>query len=328
MSKILTLLQEANGAFISGESMSEQLGVTRAAVWKQIKKLRESGYEIEAVTNLGYRLVKCPERLDRDKILNGLGAHPWKDRITVLETVDSTNNLAKREAVSGAPAGSVYLSDEQTGGRGRQGRGFLSPRGKGLYLSVLLRPVCSPAEVSHTTAMAAVAVNNAIARCCGVRPGIKWTNDLILGEKKMTGILSEMSVELESGTLDYVVVGIGINCGQRPEDFPEELRDRATSIETETGRPVDRNRLAAELIRQLEVMSREILTGKREWIGQYARDCITIGRHVRVIRGEKTRTGTAKAIDENGALVVQYDDGETGVVFSGEVSIRGSDGYI
>ena len=328
MSKVLTLLQESGGAFRSGEAMSQELGITRAAVWKQIKRLRESGYEIEAVTNLGYRLKGSPERLDAERILEMLKEHPWRDRITVLESVDSTNSLAKREALAGAPHGSVYLSDEQTGGRGRLGRSFLSARGKGLYLSVLLRPDCAPTQVGHVTAMAAVAACNAVERCCGVRPGIKWTNDLILGEKKMTGILSEMSVEWESGTLEYVVVGIGINCSQRPEDFPEELQNRATSIQMETGRTVDRCLLAAELIRELEKLSRELITGKAAWIARYAEDCITLGREVRIIRGEQVRTGTAKAIDENGALVVRYDNGETGVVFTGEVSIRGADGYL
>ena len=328
MSKVLALLQEAEGVFLSGESMSRELGITRAAVWKQIRKLRESGYEIEAVTNLGYRLKSSPEKLSTQRILEFLGEHPWADRITVLESVDSTNSLAKREALSSAPHGSVFLADEQTGGRGRLGREFLSARGKGLYLSVLLRLDCAPTQVSHVTAMAAVAACNAVERCCGVRPGIKWTNDLILGEKKMTGILSEMSVEWESSTLEYIVIGTGINCSQSSGDFPEELRDRATSIEMETGRNVDRCSLAAELIRELEILSREMISRKDIWISRYAGDCITLGREVRIIRGDQVRTGTATAIDENGALIVRYDSGETGAVFTGEVSIRGKNGYL
>ena len=322
------MLQDTDGAYISGEAMSRKLGITRAAVWKQVRRLREAGYEIEEVTNLGYRLKSSPERLSAVRIREALGVHPWQDRITVVESVDSTNSMAKREALAGARHGSVYLADEQTGGRGRLGRSFLSARGKGLYLSVLLRPDCAPTQVGHVTAMAAVAACNAVETCCGIRPGIKWTNDLILGEKKMTGILSEMSVEWESGTLEYVVVGIGINCSQRGEDFPEELRNRATSIEMETGRKVDRCSLAAELIRELERLSKELIAGKAVWIARYAEDCITLGREVRIIRGDQIRTGVATAIDENGALVVRYDSGETGVVFTGEVSVRGTDGYL
>lgn len=325
--QVLTLLERADG-FLSGEQMSKELGVTRAAVWKQVKRLRERGYEIEAANNLGYRLKRKPETLDRREITALLSGHPWQERITVLETVDSTNNLAKRAAMAGAPHGSVYISDEQTGGRGRQGRTFLSPKGRGIYLTVLLRPDCAPSELSHVTAMTAVAVCDAVENACGVRPGVKWTNDLILNEKKIAGILSELSVEWESSTLEYLVVGIGVNCSHRREEFPEELRERATSIRMETGQPVDRNRLAAEMVRSLSRMSDEMLSEKGRWMERYASDCITIGRQVRVLRGDSARTGTATGIDENGALIVRYDSGETGVVFTGEVSVRGLNGYI
>jgi BirA family biotin operon repressor/biotin-[acetyl-CoA-carboxylase] ligase len=308
--------------------MSIQLGITRAAVWKQIKKLRETGYEIEAVTNLGYRLTARPDTLDREKILAFLGEHPWKEQLTVLETVDSTNNLAKRQATIGAPHGWVFLADEQTGGRGRQGRTFLSPRGTGIYLSLLLRPVCAPTELGHVTAMAAVAACDAVADSCGVRPQIKWTNDLILGEKKLAGILTELSVEWESSTLEYLVIGIGVNCNQKLQDFPEELREKATSLRMFLGENVDRNRLAAALILRLSEMSNNIFTGKARWMERYAENCMTIGRQVQIIRGESVRTGTATGIDENGALLVRYDTGETGVVFSGEVTVRGQNGYL
>lgn len=325
---VLSLLEAAGDAFVSGEEMSARLGITRAAVWKQIKKLRETGYHIEAVTNLGYRLLAKPDALDRDALLEALGEHPWRDRVTVLETVDSTNSLAKRQALAGAPHGSVFLSDEQTGGRGRQGRSFVSPRGAGVYLSVLLRPQCPPTALPHVTAMAAVAACDAVEQVAGLRPGIKWTNDLILGEKKLSGILTELSVEWESGSLEYLVIGIGINCNHRETDFPPELRDKATSLALETGRPTDRNLLAAALIRSLHRLSEDMLTHKAPWMAQYARDCITIGRPIRILRTDSLRTGTATGIDENGALLVRYDSGETGVVFSGEVSVRGAEGYI
>ena len=328
MREVLSLLQASGQSFLSGETMSRQLGITRAAVWKQIKRLRESGYEIEAVTNLGYRLVREPETLDRQKIRADLAGHPWSQLITVLDTVDSTNNYAKRQALLGAPSGSVYVSDEQTGGRGRQGRQFLSPKGRGIYLTVLLRPGCGPAELAHLTAMAAVAACNAVERVCQIRPEIKWTNDLILEGKKCAGILSEMSVEWESSTLEYVVVGIGINCTHTPEDFPEALREKAASIAMVTGQEVNRNELTAELIRQFCRMSEELLSGKEQWMQQYAKDCLTLGKQVRIVRGNTTRTGTATGIDENGALIVRFDSGETGVVFSGEVSVRGVNGYL
>ena len=325
---VLKLLEDQGDRFLSGQDMADALGITRAAVWKQVKSLRDAGYEIQAVTNLGYRLLRQPETLALEKIRDYLGEHPWRDRITLLDSVDSTNSMAKREALLGAPHGSVYLSDEQTGGRGRQGRSFSSPKGRGIYLSVLLRPACAPADVPHATAMAAVAACDAVESACGVRPRIKWTNDLLLGEKKLVGILSEMSAEWESGTLESLVIGIGINCCQTREDFPEELRDKATSLLLETGEKPDRNRLAAALIDSLSRLSRDLLTEKASWLARYAEDCVTLGRPIRILRRDSQRHGIATGIDKNGALLVRYDNGETGLVFSGEVSIRGENGYI
>lgn len=325
---VRSLLEAAGDQFLSGEEMSARLGITRAAVWKQVKKLREAGFTIEAVNNLGYRLVGKPDALDLTGIRELLGNHPWRDTVQVLETVDSTNSWAKREALQGAPHGSVFISDEQTGGRGRLGRSFVSPRGRGVYLSVLLRPQCAPAEVAHVTAMAAVATCDAVEQVCGIRPGIKWTNDLILREKKLTGILTEMSAEWESGTLEYLVIGIGVNCNHRETDFPEELRQKATSLYLETGQPVDRNQMAARLMEALFRLSEDMLAKKAQWMEQYARDCITLGRPVKILRRDEVRRAMAMGIDENGALLVRYDSGEEGVVFSGEVSIRGINGYI
>ena len=325
---VLSLLQKAGERYISGEAMSQELGITRAAVWKQISRLREKGYGIEAATRRGYRLTVQPEPLERERVLRLLEDHPWHGHIIVLDSIDSTNNYLKLLGGQGAPDGTVAMSDEQTGGRGRQGRSFASPKGVGLYYSLLLRPDCAPAEVSHMTAMVAVATCDAIEAAAGVRPGIKWTNDIILNGKKLVGILTEMSVEWESGTLEYLVTGIGINCNHRVSDFPPEVQSVATSLSMELGHTVDRCLLAAELTRALYRVSRELVTGKREWLDRYRQDCITIGRQVQVIRGENRRTGTALDIDENGGLIVRYDTGETSVVYSGEVSVRGLYGYV
>lgn len=325
---VLKLLEERGDAFLSGQAISETLGVTRAAVWKQIKRLREKGYEIEAVTNLGYRLKGVPEVLEKEKILSALGEHPWKDRIMVYDSVDSTNNALKRAGDQGAPHGTVVISDEQTGGRGRLGRSFASPKGVGIYLSLLLRPSCAPTQVGHLTTMVAVAVLNAIETVTGVRPGIKWTNDLVLNRKKMAGILTEMSVEWESSTLQYIVTGIGINCNHLTKDFPEDVGAMATSLRLETGKTVDRGSLCAEMVKELEKVSRELISGKKAWLEQYQKDCITIGSDVRVVRGSDVRLGHATGIDENGGLIVRYDSGEIGVVYSGEVSVRGMYGYV
>ncbi len=325
---VRNLLESAGGRFLSGEEMAQALGITRAAVWKQVKRLREAGYGIEAVTNQGYRLVDKPDTLDREELLACLADHPWRDQITVVESVDSTNNLAKREALKGAPHGSVYLADEQTGGRGRPGRSFASPRGLGLYLSVLLRPACLPTQVGHVTAMTAVAGCNAVEQTCGIRPAIKWTNDLLLGERKLSGILTEMGAEWESGTLESLVIGIGINCNHLEDDFPQDTRSKAISLRQHLGHKVNRCSLAAALIWELYRLSEGILTAKPQWLSQYTKDCITIGRQIRIIRGETTRYAEATGLDESGALLVRYDDGTSGVVFAGEVSVRGLNGYI
>ena len=325
---VRSLLEAAEGRYVSGEAMSAKLGISRAAVWKHVKQLRDHGYKIDASTNLGYRMVGRPDLLSSSMIEDLLADHPWQDRITVLETVDSTNNLAKRQALQGAPDGAIYLADEQTGGKGRLGRSFVSPPGCGIYLSVLLRPDCSPSALPHVTAMAAVATCNAIEAACGVRPGIKWTNDLILGEKKIVGILTELSAEWESGTLESLVIGIGINCNHRESDFPEELREKAGSIAMVTGHSVNRNHLAAKLIENLYTLSQGLFRDKAQWMAQYAADCITLGRQVQIIRGDSIRHGVATGIDENGALLVRYDNGESGIVFSGEVSVRGDRGYL
>jgi BirA family biotin operon repressor/biotin-[acetyl-CoA-carboxylase] ligase len=325
---VLSLLEAAEGQFLSGEAMSKSLGVTRAAVWKQIKRLREKGYQIDAVTNLGYRLAGKPEPLEAGRILEALGEHPWRQQLQVLDSVDSTNNLLKSMGDMGAPHGTVVIADEQTGGRGRQGRSFSSPKGVGIYFSLLLRPDCAPTQVGHVTAMVAVATCDAIEKVTGVRPGIKWTNDLILNGKKLAGILTEMNVEWESGTLQYLVTGIGINCNHQKTDFPTEVQEMATSLRQELGVTVDRSRLAAELVRALSNMSRDVVQGKEEWLRRYRQDCITIGKQVKIVRGQDVRSGTATGIDENGGLIVHYDSGEIGVVYSGEVSVRGMYGYV
>lgn len=325
---ILSLLEEAQDGYISGEAISQALGVTRVAVWKQITRLRERGYVIEAVTHRGYRLISAPEPLDQKCVQALLEGHPWQDRILVRDCVDSTNNVLKSMAEQGAPHGTVLMADEQSGGRGRQGKGFSSPKGIGLYYSLLLRPNCAPTQVGHVTAMVAVAGCDAVEAVTGLRPGIKWTNDLVLGGKKLSGILTEMSVEWESGSLQYLVTGIGINCNHKEPDFPEEVRPMATSLFLGTGLRVDRCALAAELTKALYRMQSELLTGKARWLEQYKKDCVTLGRPVRLLRNGAERTGTAIGLDENGGLIIRYDSGETGVVYSGEVSVRGLYGYV
>ncbi len=325
--QVLQLLRGAEG-FLSGQAMSRQLGVSRSAIWKIIQSLREEGYEIASVTNRGYRLVSGPDVLSAGEIRAALGDHPWADKLVILPEVDSTNTYAKKLAAEGAPHGTVIVADAQTGGRGRLGRSFASPPGVGVYFTALLRPQTRPEQLPHLTAMAAVAACDAVEAVCGRRPGIKWTNDLILDGKKLAGILTELSVEWESGQTDYVVLGIGINCNQTAQEFPPELQETAISLQMALGHAIRRSALAAALVRAVSAMSDGLLTEKSAWLQRYAAGCLTIGQDVQVLRGGSVRRGHADGIDENAALLVTYDTGEQEAVLSGEVSVRGLYGYV
>ena len=252
---------------------------------------------------------------------------PWQDSLIWFDSIDSTNTQARELARRGAAHGTVLIADHQTGGRGRLGRSFHSPAGSGIYMSAILRPGCAAREIMHLTCAAAVAMCDAVETACGIRPGIKWTNDLVCGTRKIAGVLTELGFGKDGG-VDYAVIGIGINCCQQVEDFPEQIRDIAGSLASVTGRPVDRATVAASMMDALYRMHEELLTGKAQILSKYKRDCITLGREISVVRGEQIRHGTALDIDEDGALIVRYPDGATETVNSGEVSIRGMYGYV
>ena len=252
--------------------------------------------------------------------------YPWADRFHYFDTVDSTNNFLKRQALLGAPHGTVAVADCQTGGKGRLGRSFQSPGGVGIYLSMLLRPDCPQEQLMHLTCAVGTAMCDALEEAAGVRPGIKWTNDLVCEKRKLSGILVELLNDTR-GKL-CVIIGIGVNCCQQLTDFPEELRDRAGSLAMVTGRRIDRPKVAAAMMEALADMDRNLLTGKEAMLEQYRRDCVTLGQKISVVRGDEIRHGTALDIGNDGDLIVRFDDGHTEAVSSGEVSIRGMYGYV
>ena len=263
----------------------------------------------------------------KDAILNALSPdYPWADRFHYFNTVDSTNNYLKRQALLGAPHGTVAVADCQTGGKGRLGRSFQSPGGVGIYLSMLLRPDCPQEQLMHLTCAVGTAMCDALEEAAGVRPGIKWTNDLVCEKRKLSGILVELLNDTQ-GKL-CVIIGIGVNCCQQLTDFPEELRDRAGSLAMVTGRRIDRPKVAAAMMEALADMDRNLLTGKEAMLEQYRRDCVTLGQKISVVRGDEIRHGTALDIGDDGDLIVRFDDGHTEAVSSGEVSIRGMYGYV
>jgi BirA family biotin operon repressor/biotin-[acetyl-CoA-carboxylase] ligase len=263
----------------------------------------------------------------KEQILSILNAEcPWRDTLHWYDTIDSTNTEAKRLAKDGAPHGTVLIAGLQTGGRGRMGRTFQSPAGQGVYLSVILRPNCKPVQLMHLTCAAGVAMMEAVETVSGIRPQMKWINDLVIGRKKLGGILTEMSVD--KGMVDYAVVGIGINCLQSMEDFPPEIADLATSLALSAGQQIAPAMLAAAMVEALWKMNAVLLSEKAQLMATYKENCITLGKEIQVIRQDEIRLGKALDLDSDGGLLVQYEDGTTEMVSSGEVSVRGMYGYL
>lgn len=264
----------------------------------------------------------------RNEIINHISKeNPWRDKIQFFETITSTNDVLKQMALQGAPEGTVLVADSQSGGRGRLGRTFLSPSGVGIYLSVLFRPACMPGELMHLTCGSALAACNAIEQTAGFRPGVKWTNDIVYRKKKLAGILTELGLN-QDGSTAYAIIGIGINCTQKPEDFPPELREIAGSLKMVSGREIDRALVAAKMIEGFYEMNRGLLQKKSQMISDYRKDCITLGQEISVVRNGFNRHGKALDVDEDGALLVAYEDGSMETVNSGEVSVRGLYNYV
>ncbi len=264
----------------------------------------------------------------KQEILSHLSPrYPWQDSFHWFDEIDSTNDRLRLMARQGAPHGTVLIADRQTGGHGRRGRSFLSPGGVGIYFSILLRPDCLPMDLMHLTCAAAVAMCDAVQAAAGFRPGIKWTNDLVYGKRKLGGILTELGFT-PTGRVDYAIIGIGINCCQQLADFDPEIRDIAGSLSMVAEGPIDRAKVAAAMMEALHRMSLGLLREKEAILSAYRADCITLGREISLVRGDEIRHGTALSVDAEGALVVRFPDGSVEAVNSGEVSVRGMYGYI
>ena len=325
---VLKLLREHTEEFLSGEAISRQAGVSRAAVWKAVEQLRQEGYGIESVPNRGYRLTRVTARLRPEELSEQFRDRRIGRELLYFDTIDSTNNELKRRAVSGTVDGTVILADQQTGGRGRRGRSFVSPAGKGLYLSAALRPRCPLSEISTLTAWTAVALCDAVEAVCGVRPGIKWPNDLVLNRKKLCGILTELEWEAESGEFSCVIIGAGINVSQDEADFGPEVAPIAISLAQALGTAPDRTELAAQVIRSLNALYDDFPAQNAAYLECFRRDCLTVGNPIKVISGAGERIGTATGISDDFGLTVRWEDGSTETLTSGEVSVRGLYDYV
>ena len=307
--------------YISGEEISRTIGVSRAAVNAAVKALRAEGYEIESVTNKGYCLIYGPNKLSMGSVEAFLGSERMQ-KVVILDRVDSTNKYLKDMAFSGAQDGQVVIADEQTMGRGRMGRNFKKKKNKGLYFSYLIKPDIASADAVSITAWAAVATLRAISRVTGFTPGIKWVNDLVANCRKLCGILTETSIESETGRIDYIIIGIGININNEASDFPKEIKDIATSIALEIGHEVSRAEIAAALVEELDIMRSDWPHNKAAYLKAYRDYDITCGRKVNVISGDKIISAKAISINEDFSLKVKYSNGRTADVSSGEVSLK------
>lgn len=319
--QLLSMLRSAEGG-VSGAELSQRLNLSRAAVWGRIEELRRLGYDIEASPHLGYRLVNEPDLLHPDDLLSRLGRTRVIGRdIRVFEQTTSTNDVIEKLAGDGVKEGVVVFAESQTRGRGRLGRKWLSPARKGLWFSVLLRPDLRPQEATQLTVASATALRRAIQVATGLEPEIKWPNDILVRGRKVGGILTEMSAELDR--IRQVILGIGVDVNLSASEFPTELRKLATSLRIELGKPVSRPELAAVILRELDHDYGRVGGGLFAAVAEeWEEHCTTIGRNVTIQVGERRIRGRAESLDDDGALRLRTEHGRLERIFGGDVTLE------
>ncbi len=318
---ILSALRGAQGEGVSGAALSAQLGISRAAIWARIEELRQLGYEIEASPHAGYRLTNVPDVLHGDDLMTRLH-HPrvvGRD-IRVFKETTSTNDVAEKLARDGVPEGVVVFAESQTKGRGRLSRKWESSAGKGLWFSLLLRPKMQPQAATRITIAAAVSLVRAIQNRTGLEAEIKWPNDVQIGGRKVAGILTELSAEVDS--VRHLILGVGVNVNQTLSDFPDTLHAIATSLRRESGQFVERAALAARILEELELDYERIRSGRFEEVAnEWERHCSTLGKSVRIQVGDRVVQGRAEALDREGALLLRSHHGNLERILGGDVTV-------
>ncbi|MCF6095953.1 biotin--[acetyl-CoA-carboxylase] ligase [Thermovorax subterraneus] len=319
LNELLLLLLSKKGSYVSGEEISEKFGVSRTAIWKQVNHLRKLGYEIDSVPRVGYCLKKSPDLLLPEEIIQNSCLEFLARKIYYYPSIGSTNDEAKKLAQNGAPHGTLVIAEEQTGGKGRLGRRWVSPPREGIWLSIILRPSMEPYEAPRITITCAVAAAKAIRKVTGIDCRIKWPNDLLVEGKKVAGILTEMSADMDS--INFVVVGIGINVNNA--DFPDEIKETATSLKLAYGKNVDRLKILTEFLLQFEELYRVLEERNFEKIlEEWRKLSCNLGRRVRIIGKNFELEGIALDVDSDGALLIKTDGGKVERVLSADVSLR------
>jgi len=319
--KILSSLR-ANPDGVSGAQLAEQLGISRAAIWARIEELRRLDYDIEAGPHFGYRLVSSPDALHADDLCARLGKTRVIGRdIQVFEQTTSTNDVMEKLARDGVSEGVVVFAESQTKGRGRLGRKWISPERKGLWFSVLLRPDLRPQEATQLTVASATALRRAIAAETGLKPEIKWPNDILVGGKKVAGILTELSAELDR--VRHIILGIGVDVNLDAGELPAELRKLATSLKMESGEKISRAELAVAILQALDEDYARIGAGKFAAVAdEWEAHCATIGKNVTVLIGDRKIRGRAESLDDDGALLVRTEHGHLERIIGGDVTLE------
>jgi BirA family biotin operon repressor/biotin-[acetyl-CoA-carboxylase] ligase len=319
---ILSALRRSTSGFVSGAELSQQLGITRAAIWARIEELRSLGYDIAASPHQGYQLLSVPDVLHADDLLSLVQGNEIIGRdIRVFEETNSTNDVAEKLARDGVKEGVVVFAESQTRGRGRLGRKWLSPPRKGLWFSVLLRPDLRPQAATQLTVVAATALLRAIREQTGLIPEIKWPNDILIGGRKVAGVLTELSAELDH--VKHLILGIGVDVNLIVSEFPADLRKLATSLKIEAGRHIQRASLAAAILRELDRDYERIRAHRfQEIADEWEQHCATLGRRVSIQIGERILQGHAEALDEDGALLLRTQHGRLERIIGGDVTLQ------
>lgn len=315
---LLKLLMENENDFLSGSNIAKTLGISRAAVWKNIKLLESEGFTIEAVNNKGYRLSESNDGVHEDLINKFLGNNSKEFNLNVFSSIPSTNTWLKENA-DDLPGWSVAVAGNQTSGRGRSGRSFFSPDGTGVYLSLLLKEKIGFEDAGRLTTAAAVAACNAIEHCTSEIPSIKWVNDVFVRNRKVCGILTEANINYETGFPDWIVTGIGFNVYEPENGFPDEIKDIAGAI-TLTRKKNLRSELAGFFINDFHRLCSDL--NNKTLFNEYKKRCFILGRKIDVLTGKKVKPATALDLREDFALIVRYDDGREEALKAGEVSTR------